>query len=236
MLKLPRCILSFEDRNGILPLGKIPEQDGEAVTKRCIIITGGTYAPIGPTEADDFIIVCDKGLLHAQKEGILPDLLIGDFDSYTLPLPAGIPVLRLPVEKDDTDTMYAVRWASAHGYDTMRLCCAFGGSLDHLLANIQTLHFAVNSGMAASAGDERTEMRVFGPGRWCIPEKKGWTLSIFSLSDTVEDLTISGAKYTLSHADLSNCYPIGVSNAFCGDAEISFSRGVAAVLLCRRED
>ena len=166
----------------------------------------------------------------------MPDLLIGDFDSYTLPLPAGIPVLRLPVEKDDTDTMYAVRWASEHGYDTVRLCCAFGGSLDHLLANIQTLHFAVNAGMAASADDECTEVRVFGPGRWSIPEKKGWMLSIFALTDKIEDLTISGVKYTLSHANLFNCYPLGVSNAFRGDAEISFTRGAAAVLLCRRED
>lgn len=236
MLKMPRRILPFEGRNGILLLGKKTGQDGESATKRCIIITGGTYAPIGPTETDDFIIACDSGFLHAQKEGIVPDLLIGDFDSYTRPLPAGIPVKHLPIEKDDTDTMYAVRWASAHGYDTVRLCCAFGGSLDHLLANIQTLHFAVNAGMAASAGDERTELRVFGPGRWSVPEKKGWTLSIFALTDTIENLTISGAKYTLSNADLFNYCPLGISNAFRGSAEISFTHGVAAVLLCRREE
>lgn len=236
MLNPLQDILPYSRINGILPAYKTWRQDGESTTKRCLIISGGAYAPIGPQKTDDFIIACDSGLLHAQRSGIIPDLLIGDFDSYTGPLPDGIPVLRLPVEKDDTDTMYAVRWASEHGYDTVRLCCAFGGSLDHLLANIQTLHFAVNAGLSASAGDERTELQVFGPGCWSIPERDGWTLSVFALTDRVENLSINGTKYTLTNAGLTNFYPLGISNAFRGDAQICFSQGTAAVILCRRED
>ena len=202
--------------------------------KRCLIIAGGDYAPVCRPEEGDFLIACDRGFVHAQRAGIVPDLLIGDFDSYGGPLPEGVPVLRLPAEKDDTDTMYAVRWASEHGFEEVRLCCALGGSLDHLLANLQTLHFAVNRGMRASAGDEKTELRVLGPGSLRLPERAGWTLSVLALTDRVEGLTIRGAKYELADAVLTNAFPLGVSNAFRGDAEISLRQGVAAVLLCRR--
>ncbi len=204
--------------------------------KRCLIIAGGEYADVGLTDPKDFVIACDSGYRHALRAGLTPDLILGDFDSYSGPLPEGTQILRLPVEKDDTDTQYAVRWACEHGFDSVRLCCALGGSLDHLLANIQTLHFAVLHGLEASAGDARTELRVLAPGRWPIPERKGWTLSVFSLTDSVEGLSIQGAKYSLEDARLTNAFPLGVSNAFRGDAEICFHSGVAAVLLCRRED
>ena len=65
--------------------------------RRCLIIAGGDYAPIGPV-AEDFVLACDRGLAYAQREGIVPDLILGDFDSYRGALPEGVPVLRYPVE------------------------------------------------------------------------------------------------------------------------------------------
>jgi len=203
--------------------------------KRCLIIAGGTYAPIGEVGKDDFVIACDRGCLYAEREGITPDLIIGDFDSYSGDLPAGIPVERLPVEKDDTDTIHAVKYAISQGFDQLRLCCALGGSLDHLLANLQTLHFAASAGLRATAGDERTEILTLTPGTYTIPERKGWYLSVFALTDELAGLTIRGAKYTLTDAVMSSGFPLGVSNEFQGDAEISFRSGVAAVILCKRE-
>ena len=100
--------------------------------KRCVIVAGGAYAPIGAREEGDFLIACDSGLRWCQKEGIVPDLLLGDFDSYTGQLPDGIPVLRFPVRKDDTDAMLAVRHAVEEGFEEVLLLCALGGSLDHL--------------------------------------------------------------------------------------------------------
>ena len=95
---------------------------------RCVIVAGGDCGPIGPLKKDDFVIACDRGCQYCQDEGVAPDLLLGDFDSWAGELPAGVPVLRYPVEKDDTDTMLAIRWAIEHGYDELRLCCALGGT------------------------------------------------------------------------------------------------------------
>ena len=88
--------------------------------KRCLIIAGGDYAPIEPEEGD-YILACDKGYAWCKREGIVPDLILGDFDSYGGKLPEGVPVLRFPIEKDDTDTMLAVRWSSEQGFNAVRL-------------------------------------------------------------------------------------------------------------------
>ena len=59
---------------------------------------------------EDRFCYCDSGLLHLEALGFPADLVVGDFDSHPVPdLPAE--TIRLPREKDDTDTVYAVREA-----------------------------------------------------------------------------------------------------------------------------
>lgn len=86
----------------------------------CAIISGGQEDTLCGIEAADFIIACDRGYVYARNAGIRPDLLVGDFDSYRGALPVDVPVLDLPVEKDDTDTMAAVRWAVSEGFAEIR--------------------------------------------------------------------------------------------------------------------
>ena len=202
--------------------------------KRCVIVAGGAYTPIGAREENDFLISCDSGLRWCEREGIVPDLLLGDFDSYAGELPDGIPVLRFPVRKDDTDAMLAVRWAAENGFEEVLLLCAFGGSLDHLLANLQTLHFASDAGLRASARDERTELHVLRPGSYRFPERRGRKFSVLALTDRVTGLSVRGAKYEVTDAELSNAFPLGVGNDFDGDITLKFETGTAAVLLCDR--
>ncbi len=202
--------------------------------KRCVIVAGGERAPIAPLREGDFLLACDRGLVYALEEGLRPDLILGDFDSYTAALPDGVSVLRYPVEKDDTDTMLAIRWAISHGYDELRLCCALGGSLDHLLANVQSLHFAVEAGLRASAADGKTELAVLRPGEYRFEKHPGWKFSVFALTDRVEGVTIRGSKYDVEDAELTNAFPLGVGNDFKTDIRLAFRSGVAAVLLCDR--
>ena len=203
--------------------------------KRCVIVAGGERAPIGPTEAGDFLLACDRGLVYALDEGLRPDLILGDFDSFRGELPAELPVLRYPAEKDDTDTMLAVRWAAENGFEAVRLCCAFGGRLDHLLSNIQSLHLAAKLGMEAEAADENSLLRVLRPGSYRVPERRGWSLSLLALTERVEGLCIRGAKYELRDAVLENPSTLGQSNAFRGEVELRFASGVIAMICCRLE-
>ena len=204
--------------------------------RRCIIIAGGAYAPIGRIGEGDFVLACDRGYAYALREGIVPDLILGDFDSYAGALPEGVPILRYPVEKDDTDAMLAVRWASEQGFDAVRLLCAFGGRLDHLLSNIQTLHYAAELGMEAEAEDEDTLLRVLRPGAYRLPYRADRSLSLLALTETVEGLTIRGAKYEVENAALRRPTTLGQSNAFVSDVALSFRSGVLALICCRLED
>ena len=204
--------------------------------KRCLIIAGGDYAPIGPVETGDFVLACDKGYGYCCREGIVPDLVLGDFDSYDGMLPEGMPVLRYPVEKDDTDTMLAVRWASEQGFTAVRLCCCFGGRLDHMLSNVETLHYAVTLGMEAEASDENTYLRVLRPGAYTLPYRAGRSLSLIALTEKVTGLTIRGAKYEVENVVLRKPTTLGQSNAFVSDVSLSFESGVLALVCCRTED
>lgn len=202
--------------------------------KRCLIIAGGDYAPIQPGKGD-FILACDKGYAWCKKEGITPNLVLGDFDSYDGTLPEGVPVLRYPVEKDDTDTMLAVRWAAEQGFEAVRLCCCFGGRLDHLLSNVETLHYAVTLGMEAEAADENTYLRILHPGTYSLPYRTGRSLSLIALTEKVTGLTIRGAKYEVEGAALRKPTTLGQSNAFVSDVSLSFESGVLALVCCRLE-
>ena len=65
---------------------------------RCVIFTAGDQHGIEKHEIglrhDDFVICCDAGYQLAQRLSVRPDLLLGDFDSYTGALPEDIPVRR----------------------------------------------------------------------------------------------------------------------------------------------
>ena len=202
--------------------------------KTCIIISGGDYSPIGRIAPGDFVIACDKGYDYALREGIVPQLLMGDFDSYSGALPENVPVERFKIEKDDTDTMLAIRYAAEHGFEAVRICCALGGRLDHLFANIQSLAFAAKAGMQAQADDENTFIRVLRPGAYQLKERKDWSLSLFSLSESCSNVCILGAKYELQGGRLSYSFPLGVSNEFRGDVSLSFDSGLM-LLICSRK-
>ena len=110
------------------------------------IVSGGRFSPLADIEKCGYIIACDRGYEYLHEAGLRPDLLVGDFDSYTGPLPRDVPRLDLPVEKDDTDTMAAIRHAVTVGCGEIWLYCAMGGRLDHLLGNLQAAAFAVKHG------------------------------------------------------------------------------------------
>ena len=95
----------------------------------------------------DCIVCADGGVRHARACGLHPDLVIGDFDSGTLP--ADCEVIRLKPEKDDSDLMCCAREAIRRGADTIWIACASGGRIDHFLANLFLLEYLGREGIDA---------------------------------------------------------------------------------------
>ncbi len=186
------------------------------MSRICILVSGGEYHPIPQPEDGAFVIACDRGYDYCLRSGVTPDLVLGDFDSYAGQIAEGIPVRRLPTEKDDTDTMAALRLAAAEGYDEVRMYCALGRRLDHTLANLQALGWAAERGVFAAI--ESPDARVFAlqGATLRLPRREGFSLSVFALTDRCR-VTIRGAKYPLEEAEIGNHFPIGVSNEWAAD-------------------
>lgn len=202
--------------------------------KTCAILSGGAFSPLaGIEDHTALVIACDKGYAYAKRAGIKPDLFVGDFDSLMEKVDADVPVLELPCEKDDTDTMAAVRYAVGKGYTHLRIYCALGGRLDHMLGNLQAAVFAVEHGARVEIVDDLDFVYVRGGGSLTLPAKAGYSLSLLSLTDECRGVSVRGVKYPLENATLTNAFPIGVSNEWRGDAEITFESGVLAVICSR---
>lgn len=192
----------------------------------CHIFAAGTFEGLRhiPTP-EDFIIAADGGYLHCQTVGLRPHLLLGDFDSLAQ-IPEGMEILRYPSEKDDTDTMLAIKAGLARGYRIFHLHACAGGRLDHTFANLQALAFLATQG---AQGFLYTELECFTAittnKGYTLPAPNGSTFSVFCLGERVEGLCITGAKYPLEHGTLSPSFPLGISNCVQGQAKIRVAKG-----------
>ena len=201
---------------------------------RCVVISGGDFSPVSGISPDDFVIACDRGYVYCERLGLRPDLIISAFDSYSGPVDSEIPLNRFVSEKDDTDTMLAVRYAVEHGFHELLLCCALGGRLDHLIANLQSLVFAQKHGLPAVLLSEDTEIRTLAGGALRIPRREDRSLSVFALDGPCRGVCITGAKYPLANAELLPSFPLGVSNTWAGEeAVISVEEGILLIVLSK---
>lgn len=201
---------------------------------RCVIISGGEYSPFPALRSDDFVIACDRGYSYALREGLRPALVVGDFDSCTDPVPGDIPVLRFKKEKDDTDTMLAVRCALERGFGELLLLCALGGRLDHCLANLQSAAFAAERGLKVSVLSADTRIFFLRSGSMELERIEDFSLSVLAHSQCCTGVTLRGVKYPLTGATLTSSFPLGVSNAWSGDrATVSVESGTLMIVLSR---
>lgn len=198
---------------------------------QCVIISGGENCLITDWKGAEYIIACDKGYLYAKEQGIPVNLVLGDFDSYEGELDKDVERKCYPKEKDDTDTMLALKLAISRGYDKIKICCALGGRLDHLYGNIQAAVWAAVRGAQVMMESEREELLVTGPGTAVLPRKEGYALSLFAPAGEQTILSVSGVKYPLVRGTLSSTFPLGVSNEWIKEqADIIVEQGILLVI------
>ncbi len=206
--------------------------------KRCHIFAGGDLGKIADywfPNHGGYVICADSGYKHAKKLGLAPDLLVGDFDSYTRKLPKGVEVYRSVPEKDDTDTLMAVKIAIERGYTNIYLYGALGGPrFDHAFANIQTMLYAREHGADLILIGNGTLLLQGAGEAMYTEESKRWGykyLSVFAITETVKIKSLRGVKYPLENYEMKSSFPIGVSNEITdGQAFLDIESGLALVI------
>lgn len=205
-------------------------------TRRCVIIAGSPEA-----DADfirravtqcDFVMCADSGYAAALKAGVTPNIIVGDFDSYTGALPEGCELIRLRPEKDDTDTFHCVSLALKRGFSRFAFLAATGGRIDHTLANLCILeHLALRGAQGVILSDKETVL-LLTEGTHCFYGRRGQTFSVFPFGCQSVTLTYKGAYYSLDHGILTHSFPMGISNVFVSDeAAITVHKGQGILLL-----
>ena len=182
--------------------------------KRCFIFAAGTFYGLREAPAPgDLVIAADAGYRVCRRIGIVPDLLLGDFDSMEQPADF-VNVRRVPVEKDDTDSMLAIKTALGEGCGEVHLYGGTGGKrLDHTLANLQSLLYLRRRGARGYLYDDDFLWTVIENEELTISRTVEWgLLSVFCLGDRAEGVDETGLQYPLENGLLTAEFPLGVSN------------------------
>lgn len=209
-------------------IGKKREKSG-AVGKICYIIGACEPGEIN-IGGEALVIAADGGLRFLEEHGIVPDLTVGDFDSLGH-VPEGKNIICHPVEKDDTDTMLAVKLGLERGCGVFVLYGCLGGRIDHTFANLQTLLFIAQQGARGYLVGDGWVSCVIRNGTLQFPACLSGTVSVFCPDGEAEGVTLEGLYYPLTNGTLKSSFPLGVSNHFTGEcASVSVESGTLLVM------
>ena len=179
----------------------------------------------------DFYIVCDAGLNHISSLKITPDLIIGDFDSHKNP-ELNIETIVLPHEKDDTDSVFALKTALQRGFKDFLFLGMLGNRFDHSLGNLYMLVKCHEEHVKALMIDDYSEFEIVSKTPVLIPDSFEY-FSLINITGTARHITIKDALYTLDDAEIPVSYQYGVSNEVLKNKTASVTCNEGCLLLIK---
>lgn len=189
----------------------------------------------------DYMIAADSGMEFLRQAGLVPDMIIGDFDSVSAETLAhfkaqeGIAVKQLNPMKDDTDTEAAIRQAIALGAEEITLLGATGSRIDHVLGNVALLGIGLKEHVAMRLVDSHNRIRMADkPFKLRKAEQFGRYVSLIPYAGDVEGVTLKGFLYPLENYHMSSFSSLGVSNEIVEEeAEVQLREGILLVIESR---
>lgn len=211
--------------------------------KTLILLGGNLYQGRGyQKEKFDYVIAADGGLIAAEKMGILPTHIVGDFDTVPKEMvdfyqKKNIPVRIFQPEKDMTDGQIAVEMAVEYQSEEIYILGGIGTRMDHTLGNIQLLAFPLKENIPCYLCDDYNRIQLIQ--REKIVRKSevfGKYISLLPFTSVVRDLTLEGFRYPLCHYDMDirTNLTLGISNELKEEeGRISFSEGILILIEAR---
>lgn len=197
--------------------------------KKCFIIGGGSFDGFfDEISEEDLVIAADKGYEFLKQVGIVPNYVIGDFDSTNKPDLENIIALN-PI-KDFTDTVAAIDFAIDKGYKDIIVYGGLGGRESHTISNIKSMFAYKKKGVDIRLKAAGKEVFVIDRNFSYKFDGKDFYVSIFSLAEK-SVLNIEGLFYELDTYTMANDDALGVSNQTKGmDFEIRVKEGCLLVI------
>lgn len=189
----------------------------------------------------DCMIAADSGMNFLHKNGIVPDIIAGDFDSAKEESVAyfqglnDVQVIKLNPVKDDTDTEFVIREAIRRSATEITVFGATGTRMDHVLANVNLLGIGLEEGVSIQLVDKHNRIRMISDSVEIIKKEQfGDYVSVLPVKGDAKGVTLEGMKYPLKDADIPCFSSLGVSNEIKEDvAKISVKQGVLLVIESR---
>ena len=209
---------------------------------KTVIVSGGSPPSFSLLQNElksaDTLICVDSGGDFLMKCNIVPDYLIGDFDSINTNSleyfkDSKCKVMKYPKDKDFTDSQLALELALKLNSKSIILLGCTGTRIDHVLGNLGLLKTCLLKKVEAFIKDDNNTImltdkpiKIFG--------EPGSTFSVQAFSQAVTDLTIVGSKYPLKNHKLSLGDPLTISNQFLkNEVSVEFTSGLLMVLFSR---
>ena len=200
--------------------------------KKALIVAAGNTDGITIDENYDMVIAADGGYDKALALGLKADLFIGDMDSVKSEF-FETETIKLQVEKDFTDTEAAIEKAIELGFGYIDIIGAIGSRFDHSMANACLLKKYAGTDVGIRILDSHNEIFAV-KGESIITGRKGETLSLIPLDNTVSGVTLKGFYYPLENACIKIGTTLTVSNVITEDkAKIHIEEGVVLAIIAR---
>ncbi|QUH26223.1 thiamine diphosphokinase [Serpentinicella alkaliphila] len=187
----------------------------------------------------DYIICADGAARYLEEINIVPNMLVGDFDSIQLDNiewmeEKGVGFNKFPTEKDKTDTELAIDFALDKNPSVITLIGAVGSRVDHSLGNIFLLKKILDNKVIGRIIGENLEMYLIEDGVK-IEGEFGDVLSLIPLSIEVKGVTIDNVAYPLNKANMRLGSTWGISNEFKERSiiEVTIDEGLLLVIKTR---
>ena len=184
------------------------------------------------------IIAVDRGLEALYQFNMVPNHVVGDFDSVSKSIwqfyqkNAEIVFHKYNPKKDYTDTDIALKLAIELNSSSITIMGALGKRMDHALANIHIPKEALEVGIPCQILDSYNKIYLVKDHRQLAKDKTyGKYISFLPLTTTVEGITLKGFQYPLNNASLSIGLSLGISNEIVEEmATIELKKGILIVI------
>ncbi len=185
-----------------------------------------------------YIIACDGGVKHCRAMMIMPNIMVGDFDSANKEDAEffenlGVLKEKFPVRKNETDMEIAINMAIDKNSTEIYIVGGLGRRFDHSLANVHILLRPVRLGIRTCLLDEYNIITLVEDSIDIVGEK-GQTVSLIPLTTEVKGINTKNLDYALTNATMEIGHSLGVSNVMTDDvATISVGEGVLILIMSR---